>query len=92
MVLLQKWNASPPLRRVMSNSSNNTISKTTTQRIGEPIPDEDLPSWVLAAKRAMQRGTRKEFERKRKLGEKIVVFRDGKVVVVDPPEAAGGAQ
>ena len=49
-----------------------------------PIPESEMPEWLLGAKRAMERATEKELDRKRKLGYKIVIWKDRKVQVVDP--------
>jgi hypothetical protein len=49
-----------------------------------PIPDDELPEWLLGAKRAMVRAIEKELDLKRKLGQKIVIWKDHKVQVVDP--------
>ena len=48
------------------------------------IPESEMPEWLLGAKRAMERATEKELERKRKLGYKIVIWKDRRVQVVDP--------
>ena len=48
------------------------------------IPESEMPEWLLGAKRAMERATEKELDRKRKLGHKIVIWEDGEVKVVDP--------
>ena len=48
------------------------------------IPEEEMPEWLLGAKRAMERATEKELERKRKLGHKIVIWKDVEAIVVDP--------
>jgi predicted ABC-type ATPase len=48
------------------------------------LPESEMPDWLLGAKRAMDRATEKELDRKRKLGHKIVIWKDGKVQIVDP--------
>ena len=49
-----------------------------------PIPEDEMPEWLLGAKRAMERAIEKELELKRKLGQKVVIWKDRKVQVVDP--------
>ena len=49
-----------------------------------PIPESEMPEWLLGAKRAMERAIEKELELKRKLGQKVVIWKDRKVQVVDP--------
>ena len=85
------WNASmiPPKclarsrpDRTMEEDLEALIAKDWTK---EPeIPEEEMPEWLLGAKRAMERATEKELERKRKLGHKIVIWKDGEAIVVDP--------
>ena len=71
-----------------TNSESDTITPEDPRWEGlPPIPESELPDWALGAKRAMERATEKEFDRKRKMGYKIVIWKDHKVQVVDPPPA-----
>ena len=68
--------------RLMEKDIQALIAKDWSK---EPeIPESEMPDWLLGAKRAMERATEKEIDRKRKLGHKVVIWEDGEVKVVDP--------
>lgn len=85
------WDASafPPIcvershpSQLMEEEVQSLINRDLTKL--SPIPEDELPEWLLGAKRALERATEKELERKRKLGHQIVIWEDGQVKVVDP--------
>jgi hypothetical protein len=43
-----------------------------------------MNDWLRGIRRAFERATEKELDRKRKLGFKVVIWKDGRVQVVDP--------
>lgn len=57
--------------------------KTLTERFPKPNP-EDLNSEVKDAIKAMNRAGKKLRERKKALGQKLVVWQDGKACIVEP--------
>ena len=76
-----------PAPTTSTNSANAMRYPLPTEEGWEDlpeIPESEMPEWLLGAKRAMERATEKELERKRKLGYKIVIWKDRKVQVVDP--------
>lgn len=59
------------------------MSKTLTERFPRPNPDE-LPDEVRAAIGAMNRAAEKMIQRKKALGYKLVVRKNGKFVLINP--------
>ncbi len=57
--------------------------KSLQERFPRPA-DEKYPEEVQKAINAMNRASEKMIERKRALGHKMVVWKDGEMVVVDP--------
>ena len=53
-------------------------------KIGKACRQFQMSEWLIGAKRAMDRAIKKELELKRKLGQKVVIWKDRKVRVVDP--------
>jgi len=68
--------------RLMEEDIEALVAKDWSK---EPeIPESEMSTRLLGAKRAMDRATEKELDRKRKLGHKIVIWKDGEVQIVDP--------
>lgn len=59
------------------------IGRLIGRSMDNPIPEGQLPAALMGVKRALDRATVRELEQKRKLGQRIIIWKDDQTQIVD---------